>query len=615
MENNNIITQPITKTEIDVSDIINRKISEFKEATFLILSEGKSEILDSSLSLKLWKFGNDKEIINVLQELEIIEKSSYNKYRLLIKDKNEIETLFSKASFEPDKKYSYSQKIEHKFLKKQIEINADSQFELEDKVNMQITEWEHEWNLLEPSYLLGKFQNILSDSINLNYSLENLIDKKSFPIEQPEKPTLFDFNQPEPEVPKGNLFGVSKKSKLEYENSQKDWLKRKTDIEEKNNEINKSYEERLANWNDSFDDYVKIQTEKNAKVERIFSEYDKLRTNESVSTYFGFILKQAFEEPFNKEIGILFEQETKILKMNLELPPIDQFPKIKERAYIKSKSEFKEKNYTQKEIDAFYDDSIYQFILSAIHLIVKHDYNDSIDSVNINGWVNSLNKALGKYEVQFVASILVKTSDFKNVNLSLIDAKECFKSFKGISGSKFSDITPIKPVMTIDTSDTRFVDAINVAENLNESTNLASMDWEDFEYLIRELFEKEFINDGGEVKVTQASKDGGVDAIAFDKDPIRGGKIVIQAKRYTNLVGVSAVRDLYGTVMNEGANKGILVTTSNFGADSYNFAKDKPLTLLNGSELLYLLEKHGYKARIDIDEAKKLFHDTQKKGF
>jgi restriction system protein len=97
-----------------------------------------------------------------------------------------------------------------------------------------------------------------------------------------------------------------------------------------------------------------------------------------------------------------------------------------------------------------------------------------------------------------------------------------------------------------------------------------------------------------------------VDAIAFDPDPIRGGKIVIQAKRYTNPVGVSAVRDLYGTVINEGASRGILVTTSIYGADSYDFAKDKPLTLLNGGNLLHLLAKHGHPARIDLAEAKKL---------
>jgi restriction system protein len=142
-------------------------------------------------------------------------------------------------------------------------------------------------------------------------------------------------------------------------------------------------------------------------------------------------------------------------------------------------------------------------------------------------------------------------------------------------------------------------------------TLLTSPQWigKIFEHLIRELFEKEFESGGGEVKITQASRDGGVDAVAFDPDPIRGGKIVIQAKRYTNTVGVSAVRDLYGTILNEGATKGILVSTADYGPDAYEFAKGKPITLLNGSNLLHLLEKHGHHAKIDIREAKKILSE------
>ena len=68
---------------------------------------------------------------------------------------------------------------------------------------------------------------------------------------------------------------------------------------------------------------------------------------------------------------------------------------------------------------------------------------------------------------------------------------------------------------------------------------------------------------------------------------------MIQAKRYNNLVPVSAVRDLYGTVMNEGATKGILVTTSYYGPDAHEFAKNKPLKLVDGSELLGLLGQYG----------------------
>ena len=166
----------------------------------------------------------------------------------------------------------------------------------------------------------------------------------------------------------------------------------------------------------------------------------------------------------------------------------------------------------------------------------------------------------------------------------------------------------------MDRQDKRFVDSREIADQLDDAVNLAAIDWEDFEHLIRELFDYEFRADGGEVKVTRASRDQGVDAIAFDPDPIRGGKIVIQAKRYTNPVELSAVRDLYGTVHNEGATKGILVTTSTYGPDAYEFAKGKQLTLLNGANLLHLLEKHGRKARIDLKEAKELSKDDPQSG-
>ena len=63
--------------------------------------------------------------------------------------------------------------------------------------------------------------------------------------------------------------------------------------------------------------------------------------------------------------------------------------------------------------------------------------------------------------------------------------------------------------------------------------------------------------------------------------------------------------------MNEGAMKGILVTTSNYGPDSYEFAKGKPLTLINGRELLGLLDKFGYNFNIDLKEAKELLRDEK----
>jgi restriction system protein len=50
----------------------------------------------------------------------------------------------------------------------------------------------------------------------------------------------------------------------------------------------------------------------------------------------------------------------------------------------------------------------------------------------------------------------------------------------------------------------------------------------------------------------------------------------------------------------EGASKGILVTTSYFGRDSREFAKDKPITLLDGENLVYLFQKHGKNVHIAL---------------
>ncbi len=46
--------------------------------------------------------------------------------------------------------------------------------------------------------------------------------------------------------------------------------------------------------------------------------------------------------------------------------------------------------------------------------------------------------------------------------------------------------------------------------------------------------------------------------------------------------------------------------TSNYGRDSHDFAKDKPLTLINGQNLLHMLQEHGYRLKIDLKEARQI---------
>jgi restriction system protein len=375
-------------------------------------------------------------------------------------------------------------------------------------------------------------------------------------------------------------------------------------------EIKRQKEEAIKNWQKANDDFYTEQSNYNKKVEHTERSYRKLELN-TVGEFAKLILDYSKYPDFvPKRFDIDYNSETKILVVDYALPPIDSLPTLK--GYTIIKDVWRGYYISDTQLQKNFELTMYNITLRTLFELFNTDTINALESIRFNGWVNAINKATGKRENNCILSVQTKKEDFLEIDLRNVDPKACFKSLKGVSCSKLSAITSIQPIIQINKTDKRFVDSHDITGNIDNSTNLAAMDWEDFEHLIREVFEKEFQSNGGEVKVTQASRDGGVDAIAFDPDPIRGGKIVIQAKRYTNTVGVSAVRDLYGTVMNEGATKGILVTTSDYGSDSYEFAKGKPLTLLNGSNLLYLLEKHGHRAKIDIEEARKLMKENIK---
>ncbi len=307
-----------------------------------------------------------------------------------------------------------------------------------------------------------------------------------------------------------------------------------------------------------------------------------------------------------REFDLEYVPESKIVIVDHLLPAPDDLVRIKEVKYVKASNEFVEVLFSDNEFNHIYEDILYQMCLRTLHELFDADTVGALSAVVFNGWVESVDKATGQDTKGCVLSVQARKEEFQKINLARVEPKACFKALKGIGSSTLHSLTPIAPVLKINRDDKRFVASHEVAGQLDERFNLAAMDWEDFEHLIRELFEKEFSKPGCEVKVTQASRDGGVDSVVFDPDPIHGGKTVIQAKRYTNTVGVAAVRELYGTVLNEGAMKGILVTTADYGPDAYEFAADKPLVLLNGANLLSLLEKHGHKAKIDLQEAKRI---------
>jgi restriction system protein len=382
--------------------------------------------------------------------------------------------------------------------------------------------------------------------------------------------------------------------------------KQLADNEAKRKEGKDWYRGALDAWERGRQEHSKWRRLQHEQIDSLRKEYEDGKAP-AVEYFFTEVLNSSvYPESFPQGISVALIENSGVLIVDFELPNQSALPAVKEVKFVATRQEFQEVPISESWLKKTYDDVLYQIALRTIHELYSADPACVLKSIVFNGWVRSIDRATGAETHGCILTVQANRDEFLQINLEQVDPKACFRRLKGVASTKLLDLTPVRPILSINKDDARFVEGYAVAETLDDRTNLAAMDWLDFENLIRELFEKEFSKNGGEVRITQASRDGGVDAIAFDPDPIRGGKIVIQAKRYTNVVGVSAVRDLYGTVHNEGANKGILVTTSAYGSDAYEFAKDKPLTLLNGAELLGLLATHGHRAKIDLQEAKAL---------
>lgn len=103
----------------------------------------------------------------------------------------------------------------------------------------------------------------------------------------------------------------------------------------------------------------------------------------------------------------------------------------------------------------------------------------------------------------------------------------------------------------------------------------------DFEHFVAGLFEQR----GYTVEVRGRSGDLGVDLLLAKPD---GRRAIVQCKRYRHTIGPDIVRELFGTMVHERAMHGFLVTTADISDAARQWARDKPITLIDGRTLIAL---------------------------
>ena len=320
----------------------------------------------------------------------------------------------------------------------------------------------------------------------------------------------------------------------------------------------------------------------------------------AIVDYLGMVLERSrYPEDFPEGHRLAYVPESKQVVIEHDLPTFDVIPEAKQFKYVKSRDEITTSPRPESQRKALYSRVIAEAALRTVHELFEADRREQVETIVYNGIIDSIDKRTGQPARVCVVTLRTTREAFSVLDLALVDPQECLKGLNAGVSKKPSELAPVRPVLEFKMVDDRFTDETDVLSELDSRPNLMELTPSEFESLITNLFERM----GLETRQTRPSRDGGVDCVAWDTRPVMGGKVVIQAKRYKNTVGVSAVRDLFGTVHNEGAGKGILVSTSGYGKASFEFADNKPLELLDGTNLLYLLKEHaGMEAKIEPPE-------------
>ncbi|TDV51048.1 restriction endonuclease [Actinophytocola oryzae] len=313
------------------------------------------------------------------------------------------------------------------------------------------------------------------------------------------------------------------------------------------------------------------------------------RDKAAIETYLKQVLTRvSLPADFPRKVDVIFNPRAEQAVVQIELPPHDTVPTVSSYKYLTTKDEERSAARPRTEVE-----SLYRKVISQVALLCARDLFDSdpkLQSVGLNGHTHAINPATGEQEYPCLISMNVERDTFpKDDNLSKVTPEACVKHLKAIVSNHPYALEPIEPILDFDLSKYKFVEGFDAVATLDSRPDLMEMSPTNFEHLVRQIFEAQ----GAEGWTTQQSKDDGVDAVIVQRKALMGGLSIVQAKRYSGVVGVNHVRELAGAMEEKKAGWGILITTSWFASGCLQKAREHGrMELIDGEKLTYLIKEY-----------------------
>jgi restriction system protein len=296
----------------------------------------------------------------------------------------------------------------------------------------------------------------------------------------------------------------------------------------------------------------------------------------------------SYPNTFPRQYQVAYRPENRDVVVEFELPPQQVVPTVRGYRYIKARDAIEPIPRPQNEVKQRYAKLVASVALRVLHEIFASTSAEVVTAVVYNGRVSTIDRATGKPARPHLLSVEAERGTFEDLVLAAVEPAACLKRLNALVSPNPFDMEAVEPFITFDLRRFRFIDSVDVVAGLDSRPNLLKLSPTEFEHLVKQLF----VAIGAEAWTTIPSKDGGVDAVATSKNLFFGGVCLIQAKRWSGIVGLEAVHALTGVMADHNATRGVLVTTSWFGRASEQFANRNRITLVNGAELKHLIKEH-----------------------
>lgn len=321
---------------------------------------------------------------------------------------------------------------------------------------------------------------------------------------------------------------------------------------------------------------------------------DRTFTAEGASAYAERVAAVLAERRYvnpNRPVQVVYAPDSRRLTLNLPLPRKSGIPLAKSFKYVAARDEIVAEPRKPAEIRRIYQAAIARLTLCIADYAAAVTSPELVAEIAVNGHLATRDPATGRPANPCLVTFLAERARFEQILLDApaLDPVRCLHGLDARMSPNPYDLEAVEPIVDFDLERFQLADETGALVGLDARVDLMSLTPSMFESLIEKLFQAMGYN----ARKTRDSRDDGVDTVLFLEDLALGGICVIQVKRTKNTVPIDTVKALFGTMEQQKAHTGMVVTTSTFGPASYKFADEVGrIKLIDRGKLKFLLREH-----------------------